>query len=318
MSGFNRGMGNISTALIRAPLMRQQAALMQARMAEQQQMAQETAARTALLNKQSGQIDYGNSKLNDYADKTAAFDAARSALQDNPSPENKAAYDKAEAAFMGTAADVKQMPISDFFTAMQKSSALRNTLGGGPVATSGALVNPASIANNQADNAEKSARPIVAPNNSTVFSAAGQPVATAATTLAPGQDRFAPSTNISSALQQVAQGQPLPDKSSAADQQAAILAREAIMAANKDGSGAVTNSPGNIMSQFKQVMPAPAAPAAQPSALPASGAPAAPAAQAAPAAPQFNSAMDVKAAYNAGKLDRATAQQILQSQFGMQ
>ena len=102
--------------------------------------------------------------------------------------------------------------------------------GGGDVARGAAIENPVSVANNAASVAERANRPVVAGNGSTVFSPAGEPLATAATTLAPEATRFAPSTSITNALTQVASGAPLPPKSSATDAQEAELQRQAKMA----------------------------------------------------------------------------------------
>lgn len=49
---FNRGVGNIASALIRAPMVRAQAGYLQSREAELQQLAEEAAARTGLLKTQ--------------------------------------------------------------------------------------------------------------------------------------------------------------------------------------------------------------------------------------------------------------------------
>ena len=346
---ITRGIGNISSALMMLPYRQQQMALMAERQRQQQQMEQETAARTGLLKQQTAGLS-----------------------QDELDASNVSAYAR-EVAADPTDTDAQARLIGGFAKAYQKNpEGAANSLGqlfaqfqarsGSTNFSQMAALQgqAASIANNQANNAAKANlaqnKVIIAPNNSTVFNPDMTPAATAATTLAPGQQRFAPSTSITDALTPVASGVALPPKSSAVDAQQAELERQVKLEQIKNGvenggwtpqdvaqflktgdtnyppaaphnippsstAPAYSWTPGLTGGTITSALSPQAAPAA---ALPAAAAPTAPAAQpvVAPVQPSaamaFNSPLDVKAAYKAGRLDRATAQQILQSQFGMQ
>ena len=174
-------MGNIATGLVRAPLMRSQAALLQARMAEQEQLAQEGAARTLLLTTQANQIKTGDDRIDNASKASATFMQAQQAYKDNPTPENKKALESATTDFSGTMATFKDVKVGELVTALGKTAANNELSGSNPnMAVAGALQGgAASVANNQADNVEKAARPIVIPQGGAAMSPTGNIMAVA-------------------------------------------------------------------------------------------------------------------------------------------
>lgn len=187
---MNRGVQNLSSALMQLPRLRAQAALFAARQQEQQQAAQEAAARTQLLNAQTSGLLAG--RLNDQnltsALKRYSLNPQDSGAQADVVSGFGQAYRKDP---QGTA-----KALGDLFAQF----AARN--GSTNYANLGALQgNAAQIANNQADNAEKAARPVVVGNGATLMTPAGQPLGNGGFTLNPGQQRYAPTPFTSAFLQ---------------------------------------------------------------------------------------------------------------------
>lgn len=164
--GFNRGMGNIASALVRRP---QIAAMQQYRnqqlqinAAREQAMAQEQSARTGLLTAQTGAIATGDKRVDDAQTSTAAFMKAQQNFKDNPTPENKQALEDATTDFSGKMATFKNVKVGDLVTALGKTGALNELVSPNPnMALAGGMQGgAAAIANNQADNVEKANRPL--------------------------------------------------------------------------------------------------------------------------------------------------------------
>ncbi|MDE2098677.1 MAG: hypothetical protein KGL39_15590 [Patescibacteria group bacterium] len=176
---FNRGIGNLAQGLMRAPMLRAEAGYMQSRMAEQQQLAQEAAARTGLLGAQQNAITTGDQRIDGASKATAAYMAAQQAYKDNPTPETKKALEDATTNFSGSLATFKNVKVGDLMTALGKAGALNELVGPSPnFATAGGMQGQAaSIANNQADNAEKAGRPLNI--TGALMTPAGQILATA-------------------------------------------------------------------------------------------------------------------------------------------
>lgn len=182
MGGFNQGAGTLASAFVRAPIMRQQALLLQARQAEQAEMAREADARTGLLKTQTQglidqQIDDGNFKK---ALKLWMANPNDTGVQGDVISQMGEAYKKNPE---GTAKG-----IGSLLATIQARNGSTN------YANMGALQgSAASIANNQADNAEKAARPVDVANGGTLMSPTGNIIGSGAFTLSPGQERFAAS-----------------------------------------------------------------------------------------------------------------------------
>lgn len=271
---FNRGVANLSAGLMQLPRLRAQAALYAARQQEQQLAAQEAAARTQLLNAQTsgliaGQLNDQNltSALKRYAVNPQDTDAQADVISGFGQVYKKDPQGTARA-------------LGDLFAQF----AARN--GSTNYANLAALQgNAAAIANDQANNAEKAARPVALGNGATLVSPAGQILAGGAFTLGLGQQRY-PATTPAGAPQMPPSAADVDDSSAAsvsapqnspalmqpiAVNPAAVRSRSAVpsgllsrvfnQAAAGSGNAANTIAPGNP-STGQNVMPSMIAPAA--------------------------------------------------------
>lgn len=257
---LNRSFGNIAAALTRRPLIQSQAALLQARMAEQQQMAQETAARTRLIQQQTGKLATGDSRLDDYGDKTQSYAAAQAAYAANPNAQTKSALDSATSDFLGAGAKVNNMKVGDIVKALGNSGALQNLVSGSPnfAQAGGMQGQAASVANNQADNTQRANRPmnvtgaLMSPTGN-ILGVAPKNVPQGDTVV--GQAGTPPMTPI-------AQGAPAPARTTASDTAKAQLVKEIIAKQGDTGNGG-TNTVQSATGQFDAAMaPIAATPAA--------------------------------------------------------
>ena len=262
---ITRGIGNISSALMMLPYRQQQMALMAERQRQQQQMEQETAARTGLLKQQTAglsQDELDASNVSAYAREVAADPTDTDAQARLIGGFAKAYKKNPEGAANSLGQLFAQFQARSGSTNFSQMAALQGQA--------------ASIANNQANNAQKAAQPmnitgtLVDPQTGEVIAQAPRTLATGATLVAP--EGTAPMGTIASGL-------PLPPKSSGADMQAAELQRQAALMQIKMHP---EWTPADV-AQFVKTGDTNAAPAA---ALPPTAAPAV-AAQPAPAAPQI-------------------------------
>ena len=232
MSGFNSGLNNLATAFARRPMFAARNQLYQAEAQKNQAMVDEVGARTGLYGSQKNKADADTQAVLKKLEATEklgnltapALRAFQAGKLDDPAID---AYVNAAS----VATDENKGDIVKAFRGLLGTTVAAS----GDTAKAAAIENPVSVANNAASVAERANRPVVAGNGSTLFTPAGQPLATAADTLAPGATRFAPSTNITNALTQVASGTALPPKSSGADQQQAELERQAKIETIKKG-----------------------------------------------------------------------------------
>lgn len=245
-------MGNIGQAMMTIPrikaMQQYREQMAQTAQAREQSMAQEQAAREALLGSQKGLADANTKSV---LKKLSLVEALQSKTA--PALEALIARDMKNPAiddYVNTASAATEESKGDVVKALQGLLG-SVTAAGGDTARGAALMNPVSVANNAADNAEKAGRPVVAGNGSTVFTPTGQPMATAATTLNPGQTRFSPSSNISSALTQVAQGQPMQPKTSERDRIKDEIAEKIILQQGDTGNG-TTNTISSALAQMPQ------------------------------------------------------------------
>ena len=195
MGGFNQGIGNLETGFMRAPLIRQQMALYQARAGEQAAATQEAQQRALLAAAQAQTLKTGDDRIDRLQDATRTLTQAALAYRQNQTPQTKTAFDAAQAEFNSAGAGAKNVKLGDLWTGLGRGFSMNDALNGNPNANMDAVLQgqAASVANNQADNTEKASRPFAGPNGSTIFSGQGQPLATAAYTLRPGDARYSAS-----------------------------------------------------------------------------------------------------------------------------
>jgi hypothetical protein len=198
MAPLNNGVGNLSAGLARLPMIRAQAAMMGQRAGLYQQEAEKNAADVGLVGAQTDKEKQITSSL---ANTLAlvnkiqtAGPAARTAMlagkQNDPSIDD----------LTGAVAALTGANKGDVWKSMASSIGTPRAAAG-DVQGAANVENPVSVANNAADNAEKSGRPVIVPSGGTSFTPDGQPIATGGVTLNPGQQRFAPQGNLTVGLQ---------------------------------------------------------------------------------------------------------------------
>jgi hypothetical protein len=265
---FNSGLRTIGSALAQMPMMRAMAnerALMgqayQARAAEEQAMAQEAGARNQLLNAQTSEIQTGDKRIDDAQKAAGNYMSSLLNFRQNPTPQNQQQLTSATTSFASTLPAFKNVKVGDLVNALGRTGALNNLMGQQPdfQSDAGLQGEAAPVAVEQMKLAAPAANQVTMPNGSTLVDrATGQPVATSATTLAPGATRIAP--QFGGALSQaqnapvIAQGSPLAPKSTAADAQLAELVKQGVLAQNTGRNGTITNTPANLASQFNAAM----------------------------------------------------------------
>jgi hypothetical protein len=224
--GFNQGANNLGRAMIMIPRMRAMQNYrnqeLQIRAAQEQSAAQERAAREGLIGAQTGE---SNAKTQEILKRLSLAEA----LGAKAAPAIRAFQagnmsDPAIDDYLNTASEMTGANKGDVVKAF-KGSLGTVLAAGGNTKLAGAVENPVSVANNEADNAQKAARPVVVGSGATLMKPDGSPLAEGGVTLNPGQNRFAPQ-NLADAFSGVqlnpqaqpeAQGQPMPSKSSATD-----------------------------------------------------------------------------------------------------
>lgn len=193
LTGWNRGMGNIGTALMRGPLLRSQAITQGARAIQAAEMAKAAQARAQLLDAQRQEIATGDTRIDNATAAASAASKAFLAYQQNPTPENRQAWQSAVSDATGKASAVKNMKVGDLINAIGKSGAL-DLAGSGSTnyAQMGADQGGAtSIANAITAANERAARPVIIPSGGTEVSPGGDILAQGGVTLPQGDQRLA-------------------------------------------------------------------------------------------------------------------------------
>lgn len=190
---WQRGMGNIGTALMRGPLLRSQAIASGARAIEEAQMARAAEARAQLEDAQRQEIATGDTRIDNAT--TAASNASKAflAYQQNPTPENRQAWQDAVSDATGKATAVKNMKVGDLIKAIGQTGAL-DLSGSGSTnyAQMGADQGGAtSIANAITAANERAQRPVIIPSGGTEASPTGSILAQGGATLPQGDERLA-------------------------------------------------------------------------------------------------------------------------------
>ena len=207
---LNQGIGNLSAGLTRLPMIQAQGRMMAQRGQLYGQQAQEAGARTGLIGAQTehekaltGQISQMIQYTDDLKQYTPAALADIRAGKDETTSPNIARVVASGVALSG--ADKK-----DVFNSMASAAGNMAAIQGKTPQAAG-ILNPVAVTNNEENNATKTA--IDAANNlrlanapkvmgpgSTLMTPNGQPLGTAAYSLNPGQNRFAPTGNLSGGL----------------------------------------------------------------------------------------------------------------------
>jgi len=250
LGGFNQAANNLSAAFIRRPAFAARNALYQAEAEKNAAMVGEVNARTGLYQNQS---DLTSARVKELAQKGQLVEALQ-----NAAPAAQRAMldgkfdDPAIDQFTGATAALTGVDKGDIQKQMKQGlGTILAMQGKTPMAAS--VENPVSVNNNAVDNATRANRPVVAGNGSTVFSGDGSTVlGQAATTLAPGATRLSPAAGDDTPEAE-GSGIPLPPKSSATDEQAAELERQAklkVIEANKD-----TWTPAQVQAYIKTGSP---------------------------------------------------------------
>ena len=218
-AGFQQGMGTIGRALMMRPQLAARSALYQAEAQKNAAEVGEVNARTGLYKNQADKTATETSANNFQLEQVKGITSAllkSGAMTIDPktgvttlSPEAGSALFSAA---VGSSKGGDDMALA--------SGNILKALNAVPEAGL-ERQNKSSIA--AASDAERAARPVVAGNGSTVFDPDGTPIGEAATTLSPGQNRFAAkglgdlfgNIQLNQNAQPEATGQPLPAKSSA-------------------------------------------------------------------------------------------------------
>ena len=291
LAPLNQAAGNLTTGLARLPMLRAQGAMMAQRGQLYGQEAQEATARIGLINDQAeGEtIKNGNLArmlaLSNQIQKLAPL-ARSDILAGNQNSQNVQDLVGATAGLTG------EKPGAVFQTL--RDSIVLGRSANGDVAGAADVQNPTSVNNNQVDNATKlqvdaqnNARlakaPKIVPSGSTLMTPQGQPLGAGGYTLGPGQSRFAPQGNLTSALtpgtsasgdaenddtgpmgassalsnvlqQPTAQGQPVPAKPDPTQAEKAQLIKAAILAEGSNNPNNTTNTPATAAQQFDELM----------------------------------------------------------------
>ena len=193
---WQRGMGNIGTALLRGPLLRSQAIANSARAIEEAQMGRAAGSRADLLDAQRGEIATGDKRVDDATTAASAANKAFLAYQQNPTPDNRQAWQDAVSDATGKASAVKNMKVGDLMKAIGQSGAL-DLSGSGSTnyAQMGAdQGQAASIANTIANASERANRPVIIPSGGTEASPTGDILAQGGATIPSGDTRLGPAS----------------------------------------------------------------------------------------------------------------------------
>lgn len=226
LSGFDQAAGNIGTALMRRPLLQRQ--------------ADEQLGRTMVMK---SEYDLNSARAGELLQKGKLVETLQ-----RVAPQAQAAMlkqnfdDPAVQEFVGATAALTGQNKQDVWKAAKQGMGTMLALQGNtPMAA--AVEDPVSVQNAQVAADERAKRPVVAGSGATVFGPDGKPLAEAAYTLNPGQDRFAPvdksqmATNAAPA-EPTASGQPMQPKSSEVQGVLARTIADIIKKAKFDGTDA--------------------------------------------------------------------------------
>lgn len=205
-------MGNIGTALMRGPLLRSQAIASSTRAIEEAEMAKAAEARAGLLDAQRQEITTGDTRIDNATSAASAASKAFLAFQQNPTPENRAAWQDAVSDATGKASAIKNMKVGDLIKAIGSTGAL-DLAGSGSTnyAQMGAEQGQAaSIANADTAANERAQRPVIIPTGGTEASPTGAILAQGGVTLPQGDQRLAPA--VGTAQPSVVATNPKPTK----------------------------------------------------------------------------------------------------------
>jgi hypothetical protein len=198
LNPVRQGVNSLGSAIVMAPRIRQQVALMQARQQADQAQAAEAASRGGLLDTQNQRAQLQLAQAMALANRFKQPGAITTDKDGNMVIDKGAIADVASAiGGMGTGANDAANGLANIFKSANA-----------PVQAGLDRTSKESIA--AAANAERAGRPVVVPNGATLMAPGGAPLGSGGVTLNPGQQRFAP-VSLAGALSQ-------PPASAAADQ----------------------------------------------------------------------------------------------------
>ena len=194
LAPLNSGMRNLTSGLQRLAYMRGMAGMRAPLYAAE---AQDAQARQGLIGAQTATEKAKTAEIMQRLNLTTALQqmspAAVQALAAGKSD------DPSLAPYLGAAMAMTGENKGDIMKAGQTAVGLLRSSAGNITGAAG-VVNPVSVANNAADNAEKAGRPVVVPTGGTMMTPTGTPIGTGGVTLNPGQTRFAPQGNLSAGM----------------------------------------------------------------------------------------------------------------------
>ena len=184
-----QGVNSLGSAIVMAPRIRQQVALLQARQQADQAQAAEAASRTGLIDTQNQRGQFQLQQALALANRFQQPGAITKDKDGNMVIDKDAVADVASAiGGMGTGANDAAGGLANIFKSVNA-----------PVQAGLERTSKESIA--AASDAERANRPLVVPTGGTVMSPTGTPLGSGGVTLNPGQQRFAP-VSLAGALSQ--------------------------------------------------------------------------------------------------------------------